>query len=291
MNELKTFIQQTQINVIGCYDTGAYISRKEIKGDYDKAFTNDIEEIENLYKGLGDKEGRAKGHKIKLYRFIPQDYDLLVFDLDRGHGDGLDGVSCFFDMIKYLSPPCPSWLYSLETIPFYVSTPRGGVHLYFRTDIKYKADNLGNGVEIKAGKTSITVVGSEKKEGLYKPVGDIHNIPLLPHSLTKILKTQNQEITNNTQNITNKKQKKKPKQYKNKPSFDLLMNWTIKEVGTTSRNILAFRFSLKAREYYTQDETRAYLYTCSEVAGIGNQEINTATESGFSDKYKRGRNI
>jgi hypothetical protein len=54
------------IPLIGVYDSKATINRK---GEKDKAYTADIEVIKSLMAGQGDKEGRAKGTKIK--RFSP----------------------------------------------------------------------------------------------------------------------------------------------------------------------------------------------------------------------------
>lgn len=70
---------------------------------------------------------------------------LVVIDLDRGHGDGVDGVAEFEKLLDQWGelPECPT-----------VRTPRGGVHLYFhqpasREPVKNSVSYIANGVDIR----------------------------------------------------------------------------------------------------------------------------------------------
>jgi putative DNA primase/helicase len=69
----------------------------------------------------------------------------VVIDLDRGHGDGADGIATFDALLDVHGelPACPA-----------VRTPRGGVHLYFlqpkdAEPIGNSAGNIGPGVDVR----------------------------------------------------------------------------------------------------------------------------------------------
>jgi Bifunctional DNA primase/polymerase, N-terminal len=70
---------------------------------------------------------------------------LVVVDLDRGHGDGTDGIAEFDKLLDAHGelPPCPA-----------ARTPRAGAHLYFkqpagRDPIGNSAGHVGPGIDVR----------------------------------------------------------------------------------------------------------------------------------------------
>jgi hypothetical protein len=158
--------------------------------------TSDIAIIEKyinggeLWTGYDSKTQSSLKQRITLFRFIPKDHNLIVLDIDRGHRAGADGVENFYKWLEadnIYKPQLPSYLQYIEKYPCYVTTPRGGFHLYFRCcehetrrildsleKEKKLADNLTNDVEVFYHKP-ITAAGSVKNSGSYLLFGDIEN--------------------------------------------------------------------------------------------------------------------
>lgn len=180
------------IPLIGVYDSKAFIARKE---DIADAYTTDPAEIASLMQGKGDRQGRAKGVKIRRFSFIPKDAGLLCLDIDRkpGKRDGLQ------ELYKLFPPDTlPEELRDIEhCFPCYVSTPSGGYHLYFKYtgDLIRKTD-LCPEVEVKHGSPGLTAPGSVNAEG--KPYissrGEPRNAPPLNwFILERIIGLQNRK--------------------------------------------------------------------------------------------------
>jgi hypothetical protein len=100
------------------------------------------------------------------FKFIPKENGMLCLDIDLKHGN--DGLA---ELKSYVSEAYLD--YHLEHYT-HVLTPNGGYHVYFRYD-KDRAFNhdLGNGLEVKYGKLSLTCAGSIKQEGSYTLVNGL----------------------------------------------------------------------------------------------------------------------
>ena len=262
------------IAVVGCYPSGAAIASGE---DYQQAFTTDPAEIQRLWNGEGDSAGRAKGQPIRLFRFIPQQAGIVVFDLDRGHADGADGIRGFYEYLKAQGKPLPSYLQSIEQHPARMDTPSGGLHLYFRThkkgDTVSPFRNPGTpGIDLLAGTKPATAPGSSKPAGEYIFHGDLHQIPPLPVILERWITPPPKK---RRIHFTTGKPETAPDPAK-------LMEWAIRDSGKGGRNNLCFEYALRAARYnYTMQDTIAHLQQSPDAGSLPEQEIITAVESAY----------
>lgn len=88
---------------------------------------------------------------------------LVAIDLDRGHGDGADGIAEFDKLLDQYGelPVCPV-----------VRTPRGGAHLYFRQPagrepLGNSASRIANGVDVRAHHGFVIAPGAVMATGEY----------------------------------------------------------------------------------------------------------------------------
>jgi hypothetical protein len=91
------------------------------------------------------------------------DCGLVVVDLDRGHGNGADGVASLDALLDQNSelPPCPC-----------VRTPRGGVHLYFRQPrgrdpLGNSASRIGPGIDTRGWHGYVIGPGTVMADGTF----------------------------------------------------------------------------------------------------------------------------
>jgi len=163
------------------------------KEKWDGKATADIELIKKYTSGA-----LWPNTPIRLFRFIPAEAGLLCLDIDKGHGNAVDGEAEFYRLVRARGyDPLPPLLRDLQAFPVRVETPSGGLHLYFsynRLSIKKAA--LAESVEV-FHVDPLTAAGSEKESKAYTLYGELDEAPPLPAELLEI-------ITNN------KKQRQAP---------------------------------------------------------------------------------
>ncbi len=171
------------IKLIPAYERGAFIS-----GGNPRDFgTNDINEIQSLINGNGYRNGMGKGSKIKLFRFYPIDYGLVVIDIDRHKNKdgeiGKNGLNNWQEIEAKLNIPQNYKLASPTCCC--VHTPSNGYHLYFKLEDKatFKTE-IADAVEILY-KKAVNVAGSMKEGKVYCLMASLETIPILPESLLK----------------------------------------------------------------------------------------------------------
>ena len=144
-----------------------------------KGFTSDIETI---------KKRIAEG--IEIFRFIPADHGFLCLDVDKGHADGGNGATDFYNLFD--RELLPETLKDIEggSFPCYAKTPSGGLHLYFRYDgppVKNGKLKIAPGVEAKHGSPGLNAPGSAKAGRPYALYGELENAPRLYPIIKKLL--------------------------------------------------------------------------------------------------------
>jgi hypothetical protein len=128
------------------------------------AYTSDLEIIAGLWK-----QGVRRFKAFVRGRF-------LAVDIDRKPGKP-DGLATFYKLFP--RETMPEALRDIpESFPYYVTTPSGGFHLYFKYDgPELKLRELAAAIEIK--EWQITAPGSEKETGPYVLHGEIADAPPL----------------------------------------------------------------------------------------------------------------
>lgn len=123
---------------------------------------------------------------IERFIFIPKEAGFLCFDLDRNHGDGVDGVNNFYSWLKDNGLDQIPLFKDLDggSFPTYTTTASGGLHLYFKctADLKTFA-TIAPGVEIKYNGLNITAGGSVKNGKPYSLHGELNKAPTIPAPL------------------------------------------------------------------------------------------------------------
>ena len=125
-------------------------------------------------------------HGIERFIFIPQEAGFLCFDLDRNHGDGVDGVNNFYSWLKENGlEQIPLFNYmDGGSFPTYTTTASGGLHLYFKCTAELKIPNIiAPGFEVKYNGRSITAGGSVKNGKPYSLHGELNKAPIIPAPL------------------------------------------------------------------------------------------------------------
>jgi hypothetical protein len=111
------------VKLIPVYDKGAFISA----GNLRDLETDDITEIQSLINSNGYRNGVGKGSKIKIFRFFPIDYGLVVIDIDmHSNEDGKDGIKNWLKIEAKLNLPMDC---KFESRTCCVHTPSNGFHL------------------------------------------------------------------------------------------------------------------------------------------------------------------
>jgi hypothetical protein len=163
------------------------------KDKWDNKATADIELIKKYMSGaLWPKE------PIHLFRFLPADAKLVCQDVDKNHGNGVDGEAEFYKLMRAQGyDPLPPLLRDLQAFPVRVETPSGGLHLYF----SYNGPPIEKAVLAESVEVfhvdPLTAAGSEKENGAYILYGNLDEALPIPVELLEI-------ITNN------KKQRQAP---------------------------------------------------------------------------------
>lgn len=138
---------------------------------------------------------------IEMFAIYPIQYNLFCLDIDAKtkqdgttHGTGTNGIDEFLNIIQH-TDLTEKQKQLFENFPFnfpcYVSTPSGGIHLYFKiaklpNNWKQYGNVFYNGletnIECKYNK-QITIAGSTKNGKRYELHGDFENIPFIPMDL------------------------------------------------------------------------------------------------------------
>lgn len=149
---------------------------------------------------------------IERFIFIPKEAGFLCFDLDRNHGDGVDGVNNFYSWLKENGLNQIPLFKNLDggSFPTYTTTASGGLHLYFKCtgDLKTFA-TIAPGVEIKYNGLNITAGGSIKNGKPYSLHGELEKAPAIPAPLLlRLSKILSKEPPKQTAQIYQAREKK-----------------------------------------------------------------------------------
>ncbi len=158
-------------------DTGAFYQLKKDKGTPAETLIK-IDSLQGLKYWID--------HDIKRFIFIPKEAGLLCIDIDRNHGDGIDGIKNFYTWLQSNGLSNIPFFKDIErgTFPTYTATANGGLHLYFRFQSELKTfSEITKGVELKYNGLSLTAGGSVKNNKSYSLHGDLLNAPYLPAPL------------------------------------------------------------------------------------------------------------
>jgi len=188
METLKQYLN-LGIKLIPVYDDNRFVKDYNNPNSKTKDWgTDDIAEIQSLINGNGYRNGLGKGSKIKLFRFYPSDYGLVVIDIDMHSAEGGklkgNGLKNWLKIETKLNLPMDC---RFESHTCRVSTPSNGFHLYFK--FKEKAEfkiKIADAVEIIYTK-AVNVAGSVKEGKGYKLIGSLATIPDLPDELKKLM--------------------------------------------------------------------------------------------------------
>jgi hypothetical protein len=170
------------IKLIPVYDNGDFIST----GNPRDWGTGDITEIQSLINGNGYRSGLGKGSKIKIFRFFPSDYGLVVIDVDRHRTkDGKLEKSGSKNWLKFEAELNLPQNCKIMTHTCCVHTPSEGFHLYYRTEGEGEFQKeLATAVDIPK---AVNVAGSVKAGKEYSLEGSLDTIPTLPDELKKLM--------------------------------------------------------------------------------------------------------
>ncbi len=170
------------IKLIPVYDNGAFIK----KGSQRDFGTDDISEVKSLINGNGYRDGLGRGRKIRLFRFFPIDYGLVVIDIDRHRTkDGKLEKSGSKNWLQFEAELNLPQNCKIMTHTCCVLTPSEGFHLYYRTEGKVEFQKeLTTAVDIPK---TVNVAGSVKAGREYQLTGSLDTIPTLPDELKKLM--------------------------------------------------------------------------------------------------------
>jgi hypothetical protein len=265
--------------VIGVFSNGASIAKAH---DFHEAFTDDVKTLQSLMMGHGDRQGRAKGQRIERFRFCPAKAGLLCLDIDRGHGNDLDGLVEFYSLWERMGKPrwaLPSLWQDIAggSFPVYTTTPRGGYHLYFRyRGPEVKKGLLAPNVEVFHSHAYLTAPGSRKGDRPYVLHGHLADAPpILP-----ILERQLPHV--GTDKPTRAIFHFEPDKEKHIPSLDQLAAWAEQDKSYSGKNELCHAIALRAarEEYpYSTEEVIAFLKTYPNTSE--HKQITSAVRSAF----------
>jgi hypothetical protein len=191
METLKQYLN-LGIKLIPVYDDNRFVKDYNNPNSKTKDWgTDDIAEIQSLVSGNGYRDGLGKGSKIKLFRFYPSDYGLVVIDIDMHTAEGGklkgNGLKNWRKIEAELNLPMNC---RIKSHPCYVRTPSNGYHLYYRAEKTLDFNStIAESVEIFHGKKAVNVAGSVKEGKEYKLIGNINKdtIPDLPDELKELM--------------------------------------------------------------------------------------------------------
>ena len=273
--EALEYMTRQGIALIGVYENGATIAKGEA---WDAAFTADMKIIDGLRSGA---DSRITGRITRFY-FLPDKAGLLCLDIDRKNGK--DGIEEFYLWAEQAGKPrhlLPHILQDLpHNFPCYVSSPSGGVHLYFRyAGAKLQKKPLSPNtpaVEIKHGSPGLTSPGSYKNGLPYILHGELDQVPPLPAFILATIEPRKQKTTAYIP---------QGKKEWGKPSWDKIREWTETDGAGAGRNDRAFNLARHARNHgYTESETLTALRIEPGVDGLPEREIETAVKSAYSKR-------
>lgn len=159
------------------------INKRPVLNDWPNKASNDhaqMDQWETDFPGsmLGLPTGAANG--------------IIVIDLDVKPSQDTDGIAEWGEIIHQYGEGLPPDTYT-------VSTPSGGLHIYFRAPEGIKIPNsvslLGKGIDVRGDGGQVVSVWAETQDGrIYEPATDTTDILSLPEWLLNLLIDKNQHI-------------------------------------------------------------------------------------------------
>ena len=205
-------------------------------------------------------------HGIERFIFIPKEAGFLCFDLDRNHGDGVDGVNNLYSWLKDNGLEQIPLFKNLDggSFPTYTTTASGGLHLYFKCTGELKTfATIAPGVEIKYNGLNITAGGSVKNGKAYSLHGELNKAPIIPAPLLlKLSKVLSQEPP-----------KQKPKTWGNQArekrgfTADQLLDFARQDSKGGNHDIILQMAGRLKRAGYTEADTIAIIEQTPEHQG------------------------
>lgn len=205
-------------------------------------------------------------HGIERFIFIPKEAGFLCFDLDRNHGDGVDGVNNLYSWLKDNGLEQIPLFKNLDggSFPTYTTTASGGIHLYFKCTGELKTfATIAPGVEIKYNGLNITAGGSVKNGKAYSLHGELNKAPIIPAPLLlKLSKVLSQEPP-----------KQKPKTWGNQArekrgfTADQLLDFARQDSKGGNHDIILQMAGRLKRAGYSEADTIAIIETTPEHQG------------------------
>jgi len=246
-------------------------------------FIRSRDELAATMRGEGDARGAGKGQRVRRFGFIPGSAGFIVIDVDRGHGDGIDGAESLAGI--FAGRPVPRYFADLDagSFPVFTRTPSGGFHLYFRYagTKQYGPQSIAPGVEIVHFRHLITAPGSERGTRRYTLSGALDDAPAFPPVLEARcrLSADDRPAPAPRPVFTSKEER-------GRPSLDRIAQWAIDDgEHGGSRNRLAFEVARRARKHdYGREEVKGFLRHFGPIDGLPSREIDTATESAYRGK-------
>jgi hypothetical protein len=210
----------------------------------------------------------------------------LVLDIDRKpanirtdpeHGDGLKNFEQWLNRIGKPPDLRPLELCDIlhGSFPCLVSTPSGGLHLYFKYAGPPFNGTLTSHVEVKTW--TITAPGSVKDGKPYVLHGDFDAAPLLP----RFIETRLSRVPDTTPRFTPLK-----KNLLGKPSWEKIAEWTDTDGwGVGGRNNWAYSAAIHAlRHEWAKVDTLEALRNEPRIDGLPDHEIISAVDSAYRGK-------
>jgi hypothetical protein len=205
-------------------------------------------------------------HGIERFIFIPKEAGFLCIDIDRNHGDGVDGVKNFYSWLENNGLEKIPMFKNLDggTFPTYTTTASGGIHLYFKCTSELKTyATIAPGVEIKYNGLNITAGGSVKNGKAYSLHGELNKAPIIPAPLLlKLSKVLSQEPP-----------KQKPKTWGNQArekrgfTADQLLDFARQDSKGGNHDIILQMAGRLKRAGYTEADTIAIIEQTPEHQG------------------------
>jgi hypothetical protein len=251
-----------------------------VKNFYDKSPDNDA-----VSYGFDALTLQKYGDRFKAFirgRFLCLDIDRKPADIakDPEHGDGLRNFEVFLDRIGKLRNMRPHELRDIEggSFPCFVTTPSGGLHLYFRYAGLPAAGILTTHVEVKTW--TITAPGSFKDGRPYVLYGNISDVPPLPKFLNDRL-PKTKQVTLAPRFIPLGKTK-----FDGATTWEKIVEFTDKDgQGTGGRNEWAYSTALHAKTHnWNKADTLEALRNEPRISGLPDQEIINTVDSAYRGK-------